>query len=53
MTDFVIDPQISFKIFDVSKMQNAMYLNPYPIFLTVLSTLTLCLCGANLYFNFK
>jgi CDP-diglyceride synthetase len=40
-------------MFVVSPMKNGSNLNPYPIFLTILSCLTLCLCGTNIYFQFK
>ena len=43
----------TFRIFDASEMKNGLYLNPYPIFLTVLSCLTLCLCGTNICLNIK
>jgi hypothetical protein len=39
-------------IADVSTMKNGLYLNPYPIFLTILTSLTLALSTTNIVLNF-
>lgn len=47
------NPIPQFNMFEVSTMQNGLYLNPYPIVLTCFSVLVLCLCGVNIYLNLK